>query len=75
MDEDERILQELENNFPSLSGSAFSAAFRDTLNAGLSAFVSENGVIYEMFPDGTRRMVKHIEPPTPVKQGKQIRIS
>jgi hypothetical protein len=35
---------------------------------------SENGVIYEVFPDGSRKVVKKIEPPTPIQTGTKVAI-
>ncbi len=67
-------IQELENEFPALSGQAFAAARRETLDAGLSVLESRDGVIYEVFPDGHRKVVKEIEPPTYVERGEKIRI-
>jgi hypothetical protein len=32
---------------------------------------SDQGVIYEVFPDGTRKVVKIIEPPTLVVKGEK----
>jgi len=57
-------IQKLENEFPALSGSAFAAARDRVLQSGQSVLQSENGVIYEVFPDGRRKEVKKIEPPT-----------
>ena len=67
-------IQHLENQFPAVSGSAFAAARKHALGSGLSVLHSENGVIYEVFPDGRRNVVKHIEPPTPVVSGSIIKI-
>jgi hypothetical protein len=57
-------IQTLESQFPSVSGSAFAAAREKVLESGQSVLQSEDGVIYEVFPDGHRREVKKIEPPT-----------
>lgn len=38
------------------------------------ATLKRPSVIYEVFPDGTRHLVKQIEPPTPVEYGKKIAI-
>jgi hypothetical protein len=65
----EHDIQNLESQFPPLSGSAFSAARKQALDAGLSVLESEDGAIYETFPDGSRKLVKKIEPPTPVVIG------
>jgi hypothetical protein len=74
MTADEKRFEELEEGFPSLSGSAFSKAFRQTLDSGLSVLVSDDGFIYEVFPNGTRRQIKRIDPPTAVEKGKKITI-
>jgi len=74
MTQDEKTLQESEDEFPSLSGAAFSNAFRKTLNSGLSVLVSDGDFIYEVFPDGTRKRVKKIDPRSPVERGKKIPI-
>ena len=62
-------IQQLENRFPPVSGSAFAAARERVLASGQSVLQSENGVIYEVFPDGRRIEVKKIEPPTEIKAG------
>ncbi len=74
MSEPEKIIQQLETMFPSLSGVTFSAARKETLASGQSVLLSENGVIYEVFPDGTRLKRKNIEAPTPIKEGTKIPI-
>jgi len=38
-------------------------------------FVSDNGFIWEVFPDGTRKMIKQIEPPMPVVKGSKLKIN
>jgi hypothetical protein len=72
MPEQESKLSDLENQFPPISGSAFAAAREKVLASGQSVLLSEEGVIYELFPDGTRRVLKKIEPPTPVIPGSKI---
>jgi hypothetical protein len=64
----------LESQFPALSGSAFAAARAEALAAGLSVLESEQGYLYEVFPDGRRVKVKKIEPPIPVQAGRRITI-
>ncbi len=56
-------IQQLESQFPAVSGSAFAAAREQVLQSGQSVLQSENGVIYEVFPGGRRVEVKKIEPP------------
>ena len=67
-------IQKLENQFPPTSGSAFAAARKRVLQSGQSVLQAENGVIYEVFPDGRRVEVKKIEPPTHFVPGSVFRI-
>ena len=74
MADEEKIMREMENQFPLLSGLAFHTARQQTLESGLKVLQSEDGVIYEVSPDGSRRRVKEIEPPTQVVSGLKITI-
>jgi len=74
MSDDEKNIRDLENQFPATSCEAFAAARRQALAAGQSVLQSDQGVIYEIFPDGTRKPLKNIEPPTPVVPGRKINI-
>ena len=65
-------IQKLESQFPAASGSAFAAARQQALAAGLSVLESKQGVIYEVFPNGNRRRVKEITPPTPIAIGYKV---
>lgn len=67
-------IQALESQFPAVSGSAFAAAREHVLASGQSVLQSQDGVIYEVFPDGRREVVKKIEPPILVEPGKTITI-
>jgi hypothetical protein len=69
MSDPEKIITELEKGFPALSGVAFTKARNETLASGQSVLLSENGVIYEVFPDGSRIERKRIEPPTFIPTG------
>jgi hypothetical protein len=59
----DRDIQKLESCFPAVSGSAFAEARGRVLASGQSVLQSENGFIFEVFPDGQRTLVKKIEPP------------
>lgn len=63
-----------EAKFPSLSGIAFSQAYQETLNAGLSVYVSIDGFIYEVTPGGKRRRIKDIDNPIPANPGTKINL-
>jgi hypothetical protein len=67
-------IQKIESMFPPVSGSAFAAAREQVLASGQSILQSDQGVIYEVFPNGTRKRVKEIEPPTPVVPGSKVTI-
>lgn len=60
----EQDIQQLEDQFPAVSGSAFAAARERVLASGQSVLQSQNRIIYEVFPDGRRVVVKQIEPPS-----------
>jgi len=67
-------IQRLENQFPAVSGLAFAAARERALASGQSVLQSQDGVIYEVFPDGKMVAVKKIEPPSQVVYGQKITI-
>jgi hypothetical protein len=62
-------IQQLENQFPAVSGSAFPAAWQRVLDSGQSVLQSQDGTIYEVFPDGHRVAVKQVEPPSHFASG------
>jgi hypothetical protein len=74
MPDQENMIETLESQFPSISGSAFAAARQQHLDSGNSVLQSENGQIFEVFPDGRRVFVKNIEPPTSDVPGRIITI-
>ncbi len=60
MPEQEDGIESLEAQFPLRSGLAFLAAREKVLAAGHSVLQSEQGCIYEVFPNGNRKLVKKI---------------
>lgn len=68
---EEKEIAHLEQHIPELAQAAVIQAYWQALAAGSSVLESDNGVIYEVFPDGTRKAVKTIEPPTPVTIGEK----
>lgn len=70
----ENEIDEMERRFPDVARVAFAEAYRRTLAAGHRVLVSDNGFIYEVFPDGTRKMVKAIQPPAMVVKGSKLTI-
>ena len=74
MADQENNIEILESQFPTMSGSAFAAAREQVLASGQSVLQSEQGYIYEVFPDGRRVPVKKIAPPITVVSGSKITI-
>ena len=74
MPDQENNIEILENQFPAVSGSAFAAAREQVFASGQSVLQSEQGCIYEVFPNGQRIVVKKTEPPTPNVSGRTITI-
>ncbi|SDS45782.1 hypothetical protein SAMN05444173_2943 [Opitutus sp. GAS368] len=70
----EEAISQLEAGVPALSGVAFAAARRHVLASGQSVLQSENGVLYEVFPDGHKVWIKNVEPPQPVIFGRKYTI-
>lgn len=62
-------IQQLENQFPALSGQAFAAARQRVREAGQTVLQSEDGFLLQVFPDGRKEIVKRIAPPTSVQLG------
>jgi hypothetical protein len=58
----EEAITYLEEHIPEMTGTATRLAYWQTLASGASVLVAEDGYIVEVFPDGTRRIVKAIEP-------------
>lgn len=69
MTQDDATLDDLEKLIPPLSGSAVTVAYWQALAAGNSVLETDDGAIYEVFPDGSRTLVKTITPPIPVVPG------
>lgn len=68
----QKHIESLENLLPPASGRVFAAAAQQVLASGQSLLQSQDGAIYEIFPDGHRQFVKFIEPPISVIPGSTI---
>jgi hypothetical protein len=62
-------IQELESQFPALSGQAFAAASERVLASGQSVLQTVGAFVVRVFPDGHTEVVKPIEPPISVSPG------
>jgi hypothetical protein len=72
---DDREIDNLEQHIPELAAMAIKLAYWQALASGSSVLESDNGAIYETFPDGTRKFIKQIEPPIPVTKGTKWELS
>ena len=72
MNLDEEALNRLEDQVPELADIALKQAYWQALASGSSVLEAEEGVVYEVFPDGTRKAVKQIAPPTLVAIGQKL---
>lgn len=62
----------LEEHIPELVDSAIKQAYWQALATGNSVLQYEEGAIYEVFSDGTRTIVKTLEPQLHVMPGQQV---
>ena len=72
--DDEKQIERLEQYILEMAKAAVKQAYWQALASGSSVLVSKNGVINEVFPDGTVRFVKKISLPVKTEKGKIIRI-
>lgn len=71
----EESMRFLEEHIPDLADAAVKQAYWQALATGSSVLVSEDGELVEIFPDGTRKVVKHLEPQTAVIVGQRLDLS
>lgn len=70
--ESAEVMDAAEDIFPLRAGDAFSAARKRVLESGGSVLLAERDVLYEVFPDGTRKRIKPLEASLVVKGGTRI---
>ena len=77
MSESERDIERAESTLPELSASAVNNAYNEALKQGLSVYISNHaeGHIFEMFPNGDKRIVKAVNAPISFPVGTKISIS
>lgn len=69
MPNSEKTMQFLEAHIPELAQAAVTQAYWQALASGSSVLQSESGAIFEVFPDGTRKLIKVISPHSAVTLG------
>ena len=65
----------LEEHIPDLADAALKQAYWQALATGSSVLIFEEGQLIEQFPDGTRKVVKQLEPQTSVIVGQCLELS
>lgn len=68
--DNEKVIDYLEQYIPEMAQAAVKQAYWQALASGSSVLVGENGVINEVFPDGTVKFVKNIAPVNEVETKK-----
>ena len=68
----EEAMSFLEEHIPELAEAAFKQAYWAALASGSSVLISEKGNLVEVFPDGTKKIIKTLPPSTPVTPGQRF---
>lgn len=71
----EESMRFLEEHIPILADAAIKQAYWRALATGSSVLISEEGALVEIFPDGTRKVLKQLEPQTDVISGQRLELS
>ena len=70
----EKAMRFLEEHIPEQIEMALRQAYWRALASGSSVLICEKGAITEVHPDGSRKIIKQISPPTPVTPGQKLEI-
>ena len=60
----ETNLEQLESQLPAAADVVFSDAYSQAIRLGLSVVVAVDAQVFEVFPDGSKRHIKTINPAT-----------
>ena len=72
MQVNEETMRFLEEHIPEMADSAAKLAYWQALTSGSSVLECEDGVLYERFPNGERKIRKQLKPPTRVTIGQKF---
>jgi len=70
----EKMIGYLEEGIPELAEAAVTEAYWRALAAGHSVLKAEDGMLIEVHPDGTKKVIKKLPPPTCVEKGRRLEI-
>ena len=68
------ITRRVERRIPRLAEAAMRKAYRRALASGSKVLIAEAGELKEVSPDGTKRVIKKIEPSVKMQKGLIIKI-
>ena len=68
----EKAMDFLEEHIPELAEVAFKQAYWGALASGSSVLVAESGNLIEVYPDGTRKIIKKLPKPIQVTPGQTL---
>lgn len=71
----EETMRFLEEHIPELVEAAVKQAYWGALASGSSVLMRENGVLVEIHPDGTRKIIKRLAPSTSVTKGQRLKFN
>jgi hypothetical protein len=74
MKDNEKAIDYLEEHIPELAEAAVKQAYWQALASGSSVLISENGIIKEVFPDGTSKIIQQNAPFVKTQKGQIIKI-
>jgi hypothetical protein len=74
MPDSEKTLDYLEQQIPVLCAAAVDVAYWQALASGQAVLVSGEDGIYQTFADGTKKLIKPMEPRLSVAVGTRVRI-
>jgi hypothetical protein len=74
MKNNEKAIEYLEKHIPELAEAAVKQAYWQSLAAGNRVLISDNGVLTEVFPDGTTKIIEKNKPFVKVQKGQIIKL-
>ncbi len=75
MNTQEQTMRYLEEHIPDLASAATKQAYWQALAAGSSVLERENDSLVEVFPDGSRKIIKPLPAQTPTQLGQRLEIA
>jgi len=75
MNSQERAISYLEEHIPELAEAAIKQAYWQALASGSSVLERENDSLVEVFPDGSRKVIKPLPPQTRTVLGQRLEIA